>query len=461
MTDPYQGQDLFSQPAPEPAPKVYQVSELTAAIRGVLEMSFESVWVEGEISGYKVAQSQHAYFTLKDDRSQIRCVMFRGHRTGLKFEPADGEQVLLFGRLSVYEARGDYQIIAETLEPRGLGALQKAFEQLKAKLEKEGLFDPRRKKPLPEYPWRIGIVTSPTGAAIRDILNILQRRNPKVSALLYPVRVQGEGAAAEIAEGIRELNQVPDLDLLIVGRGGGSIEDLWAFNEETVARAIAESGLPVVSAVGHEVDFTIADFAADLRAPTPSAAVELAVPVLSDTLDRLRDLTRRLAAAMDWEIEDRRERLRSLMDRRFFREPQRLLETPAQRLDELTQRLWRALDQWVILQRQRLLGAVRHLLAASPWKNAAHARTRLEGLDLRLRRAMQTRLQTERKRLEHLGRQLETLSPLNILGRGYSLATDPASGRVITSSDQVRRGDRLRLRLARGELDCRVEDTIE
>jgi len=459
MNDPHT--DSFSRPAAAEAPHVYTVAELTAAIRGVLEMSFDTVWLEGEISGYKVAQSQHAYFNLKDDRAQIRCVMFRGVRAGLKFEPADGDQVLLFGRVSVYEARGEYQIIAETMEPRGLGALQKAYEQLKAKLEAEGLFDPARKKPLPEFPWNIGVVTSPTGAAVRDILNILRRRNPKVSVLLYPVRVQGEGAAAEIAEGIRALNQYPGLDLLIVGRGGGSIEDLWAFNEETVARAIYESRLPVVSAVGHEVDYTIADFVADLRAPTPSAAAELAVPVLAETVATLRDLTRCLLAAVTWEIDDRRDRLRGLIERRFFREPRRILETSAQRLDEWTGRLLRGLSQWVAVQRQRLKATVRHLIAASPENSAAQVKIRLQGLDHLLVRLMLTRVQMERERFDGLVKNLAALSPLNVLGRGYSLATDEETGRVIKDCRQVKPGDLIRLRLSRGQLDCTVEDTIE
>ena len=268
----------------EESQHVFTVSELTRGIRSILEQAFDTVWVEGEISNYVLAQSGHAYFSLKDETSQVRCVFFKGNRIRVKFDPEDGDQVLLFGRVNVYEPRGEYQIVVEAMEPRGLGALQKAFEQLKAKLEKEGLFDEAHKQALPEFPWKIGIVTSPTGAAIRDLLNVLHRRNPRVSVVLAPAKVQGEGAAEEIAQAIRDLNTLEELDVLIVGRGGGSIEDLWAFNEEVVARAIHESKLPVVSAVGHEIDFTISDFVADLRAPTPSAAAELVVPRLQEPL---------------------------------------------------------------------------------------------------------------------------------------------------------------------------------
>ncbi|MFQ5483127.1 MAG: exodeoxyribonuclease VII large subunit [Nitrospinaceae bacterium] len=453
--------DLFSQPEAPETPHVYTVSELAAGIRGLLEMNFESVWLSGEVSGYKVVQSRHAYFTLKDANAQMRCVMFRGARAGLRFAPVDGDQILVQGRVTVYEARGDYQLIVETMEPVGLGALQKAFEQLKAKLEAEGLFDPVRKRPLPAFPWKIGVVTSPTGAVIRDILHVIQRRHPKVSVLLRPVRVQGEGAAAEIAAAIEEMNGLPDLDLLIVGRGGGSIEDLWAFNEEVVARAIYNSRLPVVSAVGHEVDFTIADFVADVRAPTPSAAAEIAVPVLARTEEDLRDLTRRLASALRRSLQERRQRVRGLVDRRFFREPGRILEAPLQRVDEMTARLGRGLGQGVSLKRQRLTGTVRHLLAASPDRRLAQIKIRWQGAMHLLVRLVSGAMQHQRQRLDGLAKSLNALSPLNVLDRGYSLITDPASGRVIQNSAQVKPGDPLRVRLAKGRLDCTVKDILE
>ena len=241
--------------------QVYSVSGLTRDIRAIMEAAFDSVWVEGEISNFRTVASGHSYFVLKDDKAQIRCVLFKGYRAGIKFQPEDGDQVLMFGRITVYDARGEYQIITESLEPRGLGALQKAFEQLKAKLEKEGLFDDAAKKPLPAFPWKIGAVTSSTGAAVRDILNVIRRRNSKVSVLLRPAKVQGEGSAKDIAQGIRDLNTMKDVDVIIIGRGGGSLEDLWAFNEEEVARAIFASRIPIVSAVGHEIDFNSSDFA--------------------------------------------------------------------------------------------------------------------------------------------------------------------------------------------------------
>lgn len=533
MTDPYGGTHLFSHPEEpdddveeeleEETSSVYSVSELTAAIRGLLEMNFDSVWLEGEISGHKVAQSKHAYFTLKDDRCQIRCVMFRGSRAGLKFEPEDGDQILLSGRVAVYEARGEYQIIVESMEPRGLGALQKAFDQLKKKLEEEGLFAAQHKKPLPEYPWKIGVVTSSTGAVIRDILNVIKRRNPKVSVLLNPVKVQGEGSANEIAQAIREMNTRQDLDLLIVGRGGGSIEDLWAFNEEVVARAIFQSRIPVISAVGHEVDVTIADFVADLRAPTPSAAAEIAVPVLEETLDSLRNLTENLIGQIQWQFQDRRQRLLSLIDRRFFREPARILENPAQRLDDLSARLTRSLETWSQVQREGLRSRVKRLLSSSPDRKLGQHRARLENQEqllghlmlgrIRLERSrldfarlqrsldswsrvqreslhslvkrllsasperklaqhraqfesqnhllahlMTGVLRTERSRFDALTRQLDSLSPLRVLGRGYSLTSEKETGKVVFRRDQVKPGDRLRIRLSDGELDATVED---
>ena len=464
-----------SQPAK--GPQVFTVTELTKVIRGVLEVQFDSVWVEGEISNLRVPSSGHAYFVLKDEKAQVRCVLFKNYRVGAKYKPEDGDHVVLFGRLSVYEPRGEYQVIVEALEPRGLGALQKAFEQLKEKLAKEGLFDPARKRPLPEFPWKVGVVTSATGAAVRDILNILRRRNPKVSVLLHPVKVQGEGAAEEIAAAIETLNRIEDIDLLIVGRGGGSIEDLWAFNEEIVARAIAGSRLPVISAVGHEIDFTIADFVADLRAPTPSAAAELAVPLLSHTVDDLRQFTDRMMESLGGRVREYRELLRRLIDRRFFREPLQVLAPLAQRMDDLNLRLFRGLGQWVVLQRARLAGLSQQLTQASPGRNLARleerrahlhhlllrqtqtlartAKERLESFEQQLRRQMAHGLTLEKKRFEAAAKNLNALSPLAILDRGYSICLH--AGAAVKSSEDVAVGDPVRVRLARGELDCKVE----
>ncbi len=444
---------------PEEQPHVYTVSEITRDVRAILEAAFETAWIEGEISNFRLAASGHAYFVLKDDKAQIKCVLFRGQRVGMKFTPEDGDQILLLGRVTVYEARGDYQVIVEAMEPKGLGALQKAFEQLKEKLAKEGLFDESRKKPLPEMPWKIGIVTSPTGAAIRDIINVMRRRNPKTSMLLYPAKVQGEGAAEEIAQGIEVLNQRKDIDVLIVGRGGGSIEDLWAFNEEVVARAIAQSKIPVVSAVGHEIDFTIADFVADLRAPTPSAAAELVVPKLNDIVQDLQYLTHQMIERMEEDIGDYRERLRYLIDRRFFREPRRILEAPAQRLDEMGQRLLRGLDQWVLVKRGNLIQRVHRLFQASPQKIVSALSERRVDLVARLVRRLESQINLKKEKLDGAAKSLNALSPLNVLDRGYSITTK--SGKAVTSSKQVNKGDTLRIRLAKGQLDATVDKTIE
>ncbi len=446
---------------PEEQPHVYTVSEITRDVRAILEAAFETAWIEGEISNFRRAASGHAYFILKDDKAQIKCVLFRGQRAGMKFTPEDGDQVLLLGRVTVYEARGDYQVIVEAMEPKGLGALQKAFEQLKERLAKEGLFDEARKKELPEIPWKIGIVTSPTGAAIRDMIHVIKRRNPKTSVLLYPARVQGEGAAEEIAQGIRELNRRTDIDVLIVGRGGGSIEDLWAFNEEIVARAIADSKIPVVSAVGHEIDYTIADFAADLRAPTPSAAAEMVVPKLNDILQDLQYLTHQMIERVAEDIEDYRERLRYLIDRRFFREPRRILEIPAQRLDEMVQRLLRGLDQWVLVKREKLTQSAHRLFQASPAKNIQKMSERRIDLVARMARRMEAQIKLKIEKLDGAGKRLNALSPLNVLDRGYSITTSRKTGKAVTSSKEVKQGDAVRIRLAQGQLDATVDETIE
>ncbi len=490
--------------AEESQPHVYTVSELTRTVRGVLETEFDSVWVEGEISNLRIPSSQHAYFVLKDEKSQVRCVMFRNARTRLKHHPEDGDHVILFGRFTVYDARGEYQIIVEKLEPMGLGALQKAFEQLKEKLSQEGLFDEERKKPLPEFPWKVGVVTSSTGAAVRDILNIIRRRNPKVSVLINPVKVQGEGSAEEIATAVREMNRLKDVDVLIVGRGGGSIEDLWAFNEEVVARAIAQSKIPVVSAVGHEIDFTIADFVADLRAPTPSAAAELTVPVLQDIVGQLAYLARQSVVLTRRPIVDFKTHLQRLIDRRFFRDPLHILAPTQQRVDDLNLRLVRSLGQGVILQKQRLVNRVEQLFQASPKRAIQLGGERLGNLNLRLLRGLsqgivwqnqrlRTRVdsllqaspnkailrleekraslhhrliekirslaQLEKNRFSGVVNNLNALSPLTILDRGYSICT--LNGNAVKSSTETKPGDAVEVRLSKGRLDCVVSKTLD
>ena len=442
----------------EPQPRVYTVSEFTGEARAILEAAFDSVYVEGEISNLRIVGSQHAYFVLKDERAQLRCVLFKGYRAGLKFQPEDGDQVLLFGRVTVYEARGEYQLIVEHMEPRGLGALQKAFEQLKVKLTAEGLFAEEKKKAIPEFPWKVGVITSPTGAAVRDILNIIQRRNRKVSVLLHPVKVQGEGAAQEIADAVKQMNRMNDIDVLIVGRGGGSIEDLWAFNEEVVARAISASKIPVVSAVGHEIDYTIADFVADLRAPTPSAAAELTVPALNAITQELRRFTERLLEVLYNRIGGHKELLGRLIKRRFFHEPMQILEPHAQKLDDLNTRLLRGLDQWVVLQRQKLIGRVQQLLHLSPQKLVRQLQEKMESLHHRLGQNIVSIVRLEQKRFDGAVKNLHALSPLSILDRGYSITT--FDGKALTQSGRVQEGDSVNVRLAKGSLECTVDKAL-
>ena len=310
-------------------------------------------------------------------------------------------------------------------------------------------------------PWKIGVVTSSSGAAIRDMIHVIRRRNPKMSILLYPAKVQGGGAAEEIAKGIEELNKRKDIDVLIVGRGGGSIEDLWAFNEEVVARAIAKSEIPVVSAVGHEIDFTVADFVADLRAPTPSAAAELVVPKLNDIVADLQYLTNQMIERMEEDIEDYRERLRYLIDRRFFREPRHILETPTQRLDEMVQRLLRGLDQWVLVKRGNVTQTVHRLFQASPAKKIQTLSERHNDLMARLARRMESQIKLKKEKLGGVAKSLDALSPLNVLDRGYSITTSKKTGKAVTSGKDVKKGDTVRIRLAKGQLDATVDETIE
>ena len=440
-------------------PQVYSVSGLTRDIRAIMEAAFDSVWVEGEISNFRTVASGHSYFVLKDGKAQIRCVLFKGYRAGIKFQPEDGDQVLLFGRITVYDARGEYQIITESLEPRGLGALQKAFEQLKAKLEKEGLFDDAAKKPLPAVPWKIGVVTSSTGAAVRDILNVIRRRNPKVSVLLRPAKVQGEGSAKDIAQGIRDLNTVKDVDVIIIGRGGGSLEDLWAFNEEEVARAIFASRIPIVSAVGHEIDFTIADFVADLRAPTPSAAAELTVPVLNEILKDIRSLTGELVETLCQQVEDYRDLLNRLMDRRFFHQPKEIFSPHVQRLDDLHTRMVRSLEQGLVIHQQRLEDRKHRLIQASPKNKIQLLSEKLVGLQNRMVQNIQTQIRFRRERFEGFLKNMNAVNPLAILERGYSICSK--DDKSLNSSAEVKPGDNVKIRLSQGGLDCTVKNVLE
>ena len=444
--------DLFEQR------KIYSVSDITSEIKRSLD-TLGIVWIQGEISNFKRHSSGHLYFSLKDQRAQIKAACFKNNNRYLKFRPEDGMEVLARGRLSVYEPRGDYQIIVEYMEPVGLGSLQLAFDQLKEKLRKEGLFDEAHKKPLPLLPRRVGIVTSPTGAAIRDMLRILKRRNASLDVLLYPARVQGAGAAEEIAAGIRYLNSRNDIDVLIVGRGGGSIEDLWAFNEEIVARAIYASRLPLISAVGHEVDFTIADFVADLRSPTPSAAAEMVSGAREELRTSVNSLMGRLYQAVRRGIEQRRLHLERLAHNKAFTVTPNKIRDLQQSFDENTLRMVQAMQRYTaaIRHRERMLSM--RLGTLDLRRLIGHKKDILARNHQALISGVRVRLQHARARFELAIGKIDALSPLAILKRGFALCRD-AKGAIVKNSSDVAKGDRVRVTLALGELDCKVEKTI-
>jgi exodeoxyribonuclease VII large subunit len=404
----------FGSPAASSAPTVLSVSQLTGLLKGTLESTFSGLWVGGEISEVARPQSGHLYFTLKDADAQIRGVMWRSTAQRLRFNLEDGQQVICLGDLDIYPPRGSYQLVVRPVEPQGLGALQIAFRQLQQKLAAEGLFDPRYKKPLPRFPRRIAFVTSPTGAAVRDFLEVANRRFQGIEILVIPARVQGTGAAAEIARGIELANQMPNpVDVLVVGRGGGSLEDLWCFNEEAVVRAIFASRIPVVSAVGHEIDVTLADLVADVRALTPSEAAERVVPSADELLQRLAALQRQLVAGLRGRVAGSRARLDALATRRIFR-------LPAERVHQLSRRL--------------------------------------DELDARSSRAIAGNLRRFQERIHSLAGRLESLSPLAVLSRGYSVTQHAESGNIVRSAEEVQIGELLQTRLHRGNVTSRVED---
>jgi exodeoxyribonuclease VII large subunit len=435
---------------------VCTVSELAMRIKASLEDRFPAVWVEGEISNLRTPSSGHAYFTLKDDAAQLRCVLFRGRGRRVAFQPEDGMQVLAFGGLDVYLARGEYQLVVELLEPKGVGALQLAFEQLKRKLAAEGLFEEARKRPLPPFPRTIGIVTSPTGAAIRDMLHVIDRRFADLRILITPVRVQGEEAPGEIVRALADLQEVPELDVVIVGRGGGSIEDLWAFNDERVARAISACRVPVISAVGHETDFTIADLVADLRAPTPSAAAELVVQEKLQVVRALYDLYDALKQAMADRLERERERVDALGRRRVLTDASRALRDLHRRLDELTTRLGLAMRSRRQDAAHRVSLARNALRSLNPVARIANGTTLLAQLRGRLASAAVHSVKASRHRFDAAVGQLDSLSPLAVLGRGYSL-TRLSTGAIVRAAAQTRPGDAIEILLHQGALDARVE----
>jgi len=395
--------------------KIYTVTEVTRNIRILLEENFASLWVEGEISNFVHHTSGHMYFSVRDANSSLMCAMFRRSNQKLKFKLNDGMKVICFGTISVYEARGDYQLIVEEIEPKGIGALQLQFEQLKERLKKEGLFDPGHKVPIPYLPTRIGVVTSPTGAAIQDILNIARRRFSNVEIIINPVNVQGEGAKEEIANAINEFNVLKDIDVMIVTRGGGSLEDLWPFNEEIVARAIYASKIPVISAVGHEIDFTICDFAADFRAPTPSAAAELVIPRKEDLENTINTARIRLRNALLGMVDVLSHKLASLSESYVLRQPINLIIQCEQRIDDLLKNLMLRADHLVKI------------------------------------------------RSENFGRvlgKLEALSPLAILKRGYSITMTEKDGHIVKDANSLKEKDMIRTKLAKGEIVSRVEEIV-
>ncbi len=435
--------------------KILTVSRLTQLIKGVLEENFEHVWVEGEVSNLAMPLSGHLYFTLKDAGAQLRCVMFRASARVLKFKPKDGMGLIVRGRVSLFEPRGEYQLIVEYLEPQGIGALQLAFAQLKERLAKEGLFDEAHKKPIPKLPQRIGVVTSVTGAAIHDILNVLDRRFANVEVIICPVKVQGEGAAAEIAGAVKDFNRYGNIDVIIVGRGGGSMEDLWAFNEETVARAIYHSRIPVISAVGHEVDFTIADFVADLRAPTPSAAAELVVKSKAELSAGLDALSHRLRQGIRHLLSEHRGKMQTLAG--SLKDPSMLLGHLAQRIDDLGERLDYAWRGELKRKNDRLAYLANGLRLTNPAVQVERGRERLLSLHARGEHALHLIFERQRERLAVNSGKLQALSPLQTLGRGYAIARLLPQGAVVKDSGQLSAGDRIDLSFHRGGAICAVE----
>ncbi|HEU5124349.1 MAG TPA: exodeoxyribonuclease VII large subunit [Verrucomicrobiae bacterium] len=478
--------ELFPPEPKVPERKVLSVAELTTQIRRALEKQIGSVWVGGEVTNLRFQSSGHIYFTLKDASSQVSCVLFRGETVAHRDLLEDGQKLLLQGDVTVYEARGQYQLIVRAVELQGIGALQIAFEKLKQKLAAEGLFAPERKRPLPRFPQRIGLVTSPTGAAIRDVLHVIRRRNPGLEIILAPCRVQGEGAAREIAEAVRNLNNfarlIPGLenekrgkgeegtesplptfpfsplplDLILLTRGGGSLEDLWAFNEEIVARAIFESRIPVVSAVGHEIDFTISDFVADFRAATPSAAAEIITEGVFSSCEFVSDAARRMRQLASQQLEDKAYELAQLRQRLGRVHPRRKFNEWRQHLDDLQTSLQRCARAETRRQRTELRNLSERLLRVRPAQLLKQRREVFEQELQRLREQMRHRLGERKSRFETLQTRLRLLGPEQVLARGYSITTDAESGKVLRDAKEVKPGQKLKTRLKTGEIVSRA-----
>ena len=444
-------------------PEIWTIAQLTRRVKNLLEGQVGAVWIAGEISNWKLAASGHAYFTLKDATSQIDAVIFRGRLSRLKFRPESGLEVIARGQITVYERRGNYQIILEEMQPKGMGALQLAFERLKAKLQAEGVFDEAHKKALPLMPRRIGVVTSPTGAAIRDILQVLNRRFANVHVVLCPARVQGDEAAAEIVEAIETLDQW-GVDVMIVGRGGGSLEDLWPFNEEPVVRAVFAAKTPIISAVGHEIDFALTDFAADLRAPTPSAAAELVVREQQALTEQLHTIQRRLSEALSRKLERAQHRLQVAQTSFVFTRPEELVRQRRQTSDELRMRLEGALQDRAQQTRLRWERCNGKLQMHSPQHRLHLAQQRQKTLQEHLEKIGNRLTESRRQQLAAMGAHLNALSPLAILSRGYTVAWKMPEKKLVKRATQLQVGDKLSLRFGEGAVNATVngmEDSLE
>ena len=437
---------------------VLSISQLNAEVSQLLNQGFAAVWVEGEISNFTRASSGHLYLTLKDAGAQVRCALFKGNAMRLKLNPRNGLKVVARGKIGLYEPRGDYQMVLDTMEEAGEGALQRQFEALKQQLQAQGLFADVHKQALPSFPRAIGVVTSPTGAAIRDIINVLKRRCPQIPVLVYPVLVQGEGAKEQITQAIAQADREQRCEVLIVARGGGSIEDLWAFNEELVAQAIYQCSLPIISGVGHEIDFTIADFVADQRAPTPSAAAELVSPDMQALQQRVQQLKLQLWRFQQRQLQSAYQQVQQLSQRLNQQRPTQKLQQKAQRLDELDLRLNAAIQRRLQQQHLRLTHLQTRLQQRSPQRHLQQQHAQLERLQTRLQRALQQRMDKAHSRFVLQVSKLKTLSPLATLERGYSI-TQNAQGHVITQAAQVSVGETLITRVAQGQIESVVTKT--
>jgi len=441
----------------QPQREIYSVSQLASSVRQTLEQDFPLIWVEGEISNLATPASGHIYFSLKDPKAQVRCAMFKMRKRLLDFEPENGMQILVRAKVGLYEARGDFQLIIEHMEEAGDGAMRREYEQLKRRLRNEGLFEAKHKLSIPKLPNQIGVVTSPTGAAIHDILTVLKRRFPSIPVLIYPVPVQGETAAGKISKAIKLANTRKECDVLIIGRGGGSLEDLWAFNDEHLAHTIFSSKIPIVSAVGHEVDFSIADFVADVRAATPSAAAEMLSPDRNEWLQKTTALSQRLIANMQNRLRQNLQRMDWVSQR--LSSPQQRLERAGSRIKELQQRLLSAHTSKQHGYRSQLTLLHTTLLHHSPAQRISALQQRHDGVQARLNQTMKQTLQRHRERLSFLSNTLDAVSPLATLGRGYSIARRVDTGELIRDAAAIKSGTRIETRLEKGRLICNVEDS--